>query len=139
MTPDSPRSEDLLQGLRRVHRGALAILAVCAVVIVSQADPMDDGGLGEADRRFTLAALTLGIGSIVARRQSAAPSTAPRMRVPLAIGALLLTSAIGGVGVALAVRQDEREASLLFVMGGLILALRASPTFLRSVLPRGAA
>ena len=139
MTPDSPRSEDLLQGLRRVHRGALAILAVCAVVIVTQADPADDDGLGEVDRRFTIAALSLGLGSIVARRQAVAPTTAPRMRVPLTIGALLLTSAIGCLGVLLAIQQDQREAALLFVMGGLILALRASPTFLRSVLLRSAA
>lgn len=138
MTPDSPRPEDLLQGLRRVHRGVLATLAVCALVIVSQADPAGDGGLGAADRRYTVAALALGVGSIVARRQAAAPSTAPRLRVPLAVVALLLAGAIGGVGVALALLQDEREASLLYVLGGVILALRASPTFLPRLAPERA-
>lgn len=135
MTPEAPRPEDLMQGLRRVHRGVLATLAVCALVIVAQADPADDGGLGDADRRFTLTALALGVGSILARRQAAAPGTSLRLRVPLAIGALLLAGAIGGVGVALAMSQDEREASLLYVMGATILALRASPTFLPKLAP----
>jgi hypothetical protein len=138
VSAEAPLPKDLLQGLRRVHRGVLATLAVCAVVIVAQADPADDGGLGEADRRFTVAALALGIGSIVARRQSAAPATSLRMRIPLAIAALLLAGAIGGVGVALAVVQDEREASLLYVMGAVILALRASPTFLPRLAPGSA-
>jgi hypothetical protein len=135
VTSDAPRPEDLLAGLRRVHRGVLAILVLCGVVIVAQADPADDDGLGGADRRFTLAALGLGVGSIVARRQSAAPATTARLRVPLAIGALLLAGAIGGVGVALALLQDEREAALLYVMGGALLALRASPTFLPGIAP----
>jgi len=137
VTPEAPRPEDLQQGLRRIHRGVLASLAVCALVIVSQANPADDGGLGEADRRFTLVALGLGVGSVVARRQAGAPGTALRTRVPLAIAALVLAAAIGGVGVALAVLQDEREASLLYVMGAAILALRASPTFLPRLAPRG--
>lgn len=139
MTAEAPRPEDLMQGLRRVHRGVLLTLALCAVVIVAQADPADDGGIGEADRRFTFAALALGVGSIVARRQAGAPSTSLRLRVPLAIGALLLAGSIGGVGVALAMVRDEREASLLYVMGAAILALRASPTFLPRAAPRRSA
>jgi hypothetical protein len=138
VTTDGPRPEDLMLGLRRIHRGVLATLAVCALVIVSQADPTDDGGLGDSDRRYTLAALALGIGSIVARRQAAAPATALRLRVPLAIGALLLAGSIGGVGVALALGHDEREASLLYLMGAAILALRASPTFLPKLAPGSA-
>ena len=130
MTSDTPLPQDPMQGLRRVHRGVLATLAVCGLVIVSQADPAGDGGLGEADRRYTVAALALGVGSIVARRQASAPATALAARVPLAITALLLAGAIGFVGVALALQHDEREASLLYVLGGVILALRASPTFL---------
>ena len=138
MTAEAPQPEDLMQGLRRVHRGVLLTLAVCAAVIVSVADPVDDVGPTEIDRRFTLAALALGVGSIVARRQAGAPSTPLRQRVPLAIGALLLTAAIGGAGVALALIHDEREAALLFVMGAVILALRASPSFLPKAAPRGA-
>ncbi len=135
MTAEAPRPDDLTHGLRRIHRGVLATLAVCAIVIVSQTDPADDGGLGEADRRFTVAALALGLGSIVARSQASAPSTSLRLRVPLAIGALLLAGAIGGAGVGLAIVHDEREAALLYVMGGVILALRASPTFLPKISP----
>ncbi len=138
MTVEAPQPEDLMRGLRRVHRGVLATLAVCAVVIVSQADPTDDGGLGAADRRFTVAALALGLGSIVARSQASAPSTSLRLRVPLAIGALLLAGAIGGAGVGLAVVHDEREAALLYVVGGVILALRASPSFVPKISPGSA-
>lgn len=118
------RAQELTQALRRVHRSVLATIAVCALVIATAADPADDAGLGGADRGFTLAALVLGIGSILARRQAEAPALSPRLRVPLALAGMLLAGAIGIVGVVLALTQDEREAALLYALGAAILALR---------------
>ena len=113
-----------MQALRRVHRGVLATIVVCALVIATSADPADDTGLGGADRRFTLAALALGIGSILARRQAEAIALSPRLRLLLALAGMLLAGAIGILGVVLAVTQDEREAALLYALGAAILALR---------------
>jgi hypothetical protein len=102
----------------------LATIVVCALVIATTADPADDAGLGGADRRFTLAALALGIGSILARRQAEAIGPSPRLRLLLALAGMLLAGAIGILGVVLAVTQDEREAALLYALGAAILALR---------------
>ena len=124
MTETIPRTQQLTQALRRVHRGVLVTIAVCALVIGTAADPADDAGLGGADRRFTLAALALGIGSILARRQAEAIKLSPRLRVPLALAGMLLAGAIGIVGVVLALTQDEREAALFYALGAAILALR---------------
>ncbi len=43
--------------LRRVQRGVLGLLALCALAIIAGAEASD---LGYADRRFTLGALMLG-------------------------------------------------------------------------------
>jgi hypothetical protein len=118
------RAQELTQALRRVHRSVLGTIVVCAIVIASAADPADDAGLGGADRRFTLAALALGIASILARRQAEAVGLSPRLRLWLAVAGMLLAGAIAVVGVALAVTQDEREAALLYALAAAILALR---------------
>ena len=124
VTDNTSRAQQLTQALRRVHRGVLATIVVCALVIASAADPADDAGLGGADRRFTLAALALGIGSILARRQGEAIGLEPRTRLWLALAGMLLAGAIAVVGVALALTQDEREAALLYALAAAILALR---------------
>ena len=121
---DPPSLDDLLRALRRVHRGVLATLFVCALVVVGVADPADDGGLQATDPRFTLTALALGVGSIVARGKAAAPRTGGMQKVVFAMVGMLLAGSIGLVAVALAGIRDEREAALLYVLGGAILALR---------------
>ena len=99
----------------------LGTLAVCALVIAFAADA---GDLGNTDRRFTLGALALGMGSILARRQAIA-STDRGLRVWLAGASLLLAEAVGLLGLGLAFMQDQRDAGLLYVLGGALLALRA--------------
>jgi len=124
VTETTSRAQELTQALRRVHLSVLATIVVCAIVIASAADPADDAGIGGADRRFTLAALALGIGSILARRQAEAIGLSPRLRVLLALAGMLLAGAIAIAGVVLALTQDEREAALLYALGAAILALR---------------
>jgi hypothetical protein len=124
VTETIPRAQELTRALRRVHRSVLATIVVCALVIAAAADPADDAGLGGADPRFTLAALALGIGSILARRQAEAIGVGPRLRLLLTLAGMLLAGAIALVGVVLAVTQDEREAPLLYALGAAILALR---------------
>lgn len=124
MTETTPRAQELTRALRRVHRSVLATIAVCALVIATAADPADDAGLGGTDPRFALAALALGISSILARRQAEAVGLSPRLRLLLALAGMLLAGAIALVGVVLAVTKDEREPALLYALGGAILALR---------------
>jgi hypothetical protein len=114
--------------LRRVHGGVLAALAACAVVIGLGVDPAHDVGLGSADPRFTTLALGLGLASVLARRQAAAPRLGAAWRLRLGVAALLLAGATGAVGVVLALAREERDAALLYVLGGVILALRPAPS-----------
>ena len=127
MTDPESAAQEVLRSLRRVHRGTLALLAVCAVVIFASASPNGDMGLGGTDVRFTASALGLGIASIVMRGQAASPKRSFRARLAFAISSILLAGAIGIVGVALAMLRDEREAALLYAVGGVILALRGPP------------
>lgn len=119
---DAPsRDAAPLRTLRWVQQSVLATLAICAVGISVAAE---SGDLGHTDRRFTVAALALGMTSILARRQ-ALLSRDPGVRLWLAAGSLLLAEAVGLLGTALAFMQGEREAGLLYVLGGALLALRA--------------
>ena len=106
--------------LRLVRRSVLGTLAVCALVIAFAAEASD---LGATDRRFTLGALALGAASILARRQ-AIVGTDRHLSVWLAGASLLLAEAVGLLGLVLALTQNERDAGLLYVLGGALLALR---------------
>ena len=133
---DEPGGQESRRTLRRVHSGVLAALAACALVVTLSADPAEDVGLGGADRRFTTVALALGLASVLARRQAAAPGLGAGGHLRLGVAALLLAGAIGAVGVALAVARDERDAALLYVLGGAILALRPAPSAPPRAAPR---
>lgn len=127
MTDPESAAQEVLRSLRRVHRGTLALLAVCAVIVFASANPNSDLGLGGTDIRFTASALGLGIASIVMRGLAASSKRGFRARLAFAITSILLAGAIGLVGVALSVLHDEREAALLYATGGFILALRGPP------------
>ena len=127
MTDPESAAREVLRSLRRVHRGTLALLAVCALVIFASASPSGDQGLGGTDVRFTASALGLGIASIVLRGQAASLKRGFRARLAFAISSMLLAGGIGIVGVTLSVLRDEREAALLYAVGGVILVLRGPP------------
>jgi hypothetical protein len=107
--------------LGRIRLGVLGVLAASALIVA-----LGEGGAeaGPTDRRFTLAALTLGMASILARHQ-AGLSSDPHLRAALAGLGLLLAGSIGLLGLWLAVSHGERDAGLLYALGGAILALRA--------------
>jgi hypothetical protein len=119
--------------LRRVQLTVMGLLALCALIIVLAAEASD---LGYTDRRFTLGALMLGGGSILARGRALAARDS-RTRVGLAAAAMLLAGGIGVLGAVLAVSQDERDAGLLFALGGALLALRGSAGARAVAPPRG--
>ncbi len=115
------READRERTLRLAHRAALVALAGCAVLIATQSAPTSSEALPPA---FPYAAFGLGIAAI-AFRQSAASTTRPvDTRIRLAVIGYALTAAIGGVGLVLVALEGQRQAGLLYTMGGAILALR---------------
>jgi hypothetical protein len=97
----------------------LILLAVCAGLIALTAP---GGPASPPPRGFPIAAVSLALGSVLARQASAASRT--RARVYLALAGLLLAACIGLVGIALALQGGPRAIALAYVLGAVILCLR---------------
>lgn len=130
MSDAAPRPQDLDRSLGRVRLAVLATLAATALASALAAP----GGSGASRGGATTAALGLGLASVVARRQ-AEMLRAPRVRLYLALAALLLAGALGVLGAALAVTHQARDVGLVYSLAGAILCLRRPPT----VMPRSPA
>jgi hypothetical protein len=105
--------------LQRVRRAVLLTFAVCAAVIAVAA-PSGPGTPPASG--FPIAAIGLGLASVLSRQLSvAAPA---RVRVYLSLASLLLAGGIGLVGVALALQGGPRATGLAYALGGAILCLR---------------
>ncbi len=123
MTQAENAAEKLNRALQRVHRSILAMLALCAVLVFT-ATTGSGGEAADASRDgFFQAAIALAVASILARAASVSPRP-PRTRIRLALLSLVLTGGIGVVAVACAVIEGQRDAPLLYTLGGAILALR---------------
>jgi len=126
MNQATARASELDAALRRVRLGALATLAVSAVVIATTAasEPVPAPPPG-----FPIAAISLGLASVFARH--AALAVRSRARVPLALASLLLAAGVGLLGVALALLEGPRTTALAYALGGALLcarpAVRATP------------
>jgi hypothetical protein len=110
----------LARALRGVHRGVLAILAVCAAVIMSQpiaASPMPPP-------RLSAVAIGLAIATIFLRSLGNSQEMEPRRRVFFALGSLLCAAAIGLVAVGAAWTEGARQIGLGLTLGAAILVLR---------------
>jgi hypothetical protein len=116
---DPAPASELDAALRRVQRGVLLTLAVCAVVIAATAAAET---AAPPPHGFPIAAVALGVASVIARQAGAAAPA--RIRVHLALASLLLAAGIGLVGVALALRGGPRGIALAYTLGGAILCLR---------------
>jgi len=112
-------ASDLDAALRRVQRGALITLAVCAALIAVTA-PSESGS--EPARGYPIAAVALALGSVVAHQASVAAPL--RLRVYLGLAGPLLAACVGLVGVALALQGGPRGTALAYALGGAILCLR---------------
>ena len=119
MPQDSVRASEIDAALRRVQRGVLITFAVCAALIAATA-PSGPGT--PPSRGYPIAAVALGLGSVLSRHAStAAPA---RARVYLALASLLLAGGVGLVGVTLALHDGPRGIALAYALGGAILCLR---------------
>jgi hypothetical protein len=119
VTQGPARASEIDTALRRVQRGSLVTLGVCAAVIAVAAT----SGAGTPPARgFPIGAVGLALGSVLARQAS---SAAPlRARVYLALASLLLAAGLGLLGVALALHDGPRGTALAYALGGAILCLR---------------
>ncbi len=111
--------------LRRVHRSVLAGIGLCALVAATH-DASAPGDV-TAHAPVTWAAVALAAGSVLARRAATAPSLAPRGRLIFSLASLLLAGGVGLAGVAAALLAGDRQAGLLYALGGAILILRPPP------------
>ncbi len=114
----------LNRALRRVHRSALATLAVCAGVIALSAGPETPTISEGARRGFTYVAIALAVVSILTRRRPTAPIASPRAHVILSLASLLCACGLGIAGVAFAAAGGPRTAALVYALAGVIFALR---------------
>ena len=123
MTESSNTAAELNRALTRVHRGILATLALCAVIVFTTT-PDDGPEIADATRDgYFQAAIALAVASILARAASVSPRP-PRTRIRLALASLFLAAGIGVVAVACAVAEGQRDPPLLYTLGAAILALR---------------
>ena len=122
--PNEPNSgEQLARALRNVHRGVLATLAVCAMVIMSQ--PALENAAPPP--RLSAAGIGLAIAVIFMRALSRSTVMDPKRRVFFALGSLLTAAALGLLGVAAAWSEGTRQIGLGFALGAAILVLRPPP------------
>jgi len=122
LDPKRVAAERLQGALRLWHRGALAVLAGCALAIAFADASMNADAAPPRD--FTWAALALGVGVVALRRLSTSPVMHPRNRVLLSIGALLCAALLGCVAVALAYQHGQQQTALMFTLAAAVFILR---------------
>jgi hypothetical protein len=123
MTPEAPEIPPAEQTMHLTRRIVLALLAVCAVLIVVH------GFAGEEpppDREVATLGVLLALGSIVLRRVGGSPVIKPRTAFLLGMIGLLACGVLGLLGVYLAYSFDSPESGILFTLAGVIFALRPS-------------
>lgn len=132
MTAPPTNPDALNQALRRVHRGVLAALAVCAVVVwlTTAADAIE-----VTPRGYVWAAVALGAVAILVRPFRTAPLGNPKLVVARIVLSLLSAAGVGLVGVASAAAGGPRTTALGYALAGAIFALRAPARIEISVLP----
>ena len=113
-------AQQLASSLRGVHRGVLALLAVCAAVIMGQ--PVADAVMPPP--RLSAAAIGLAIATVFLRSLGNSQVMDPKRRVFFALGSLLCAAAIGLIGVAAAWAEGARQIGLGLTLGAAILVLR---------------
>jgi len=132
MTAPPTNPDALNQALRRVHRGVLATLAVCAVVVwlTTAADAIE-----VTPRGYVWAAVALGAVAILVRPFRTLPLGNPKLAVARILLSLLCAAGVGLVGVASAAAGGPRTTALGYALAGAIFALRAPARIEISVRP----
>jgi hypothetical protein len=111
--------------LRRLHRSAIASLALCAVgigiVILAGPRPEPEG---EAGRWYSWIAFALAAVAIVTRRSVGGRARSLRAYVYGALASMVAAAGLGLLGMFVALRESETTIGLLYVLAGALLVLR---------------
>ena len=105
--------------LRNLHRGVLGTLALCFLVMAAAPGEQQPG---PPTRGYTVTAVMLAVLAIGARAIANRPKTASATSVRLQLMSLLLATAIGLVGVAIALGEGLRQG-LFYPVAGALLAI----------------
>ena len=103
----------------------LLLLAACALTTVFTASSGSSGGAGAVvPPDYTLVAVGLGLGVVVARRLSTSPVMQLRNRARLSIVSLVLAGLLGLLATGLGLQHGATQPALVFTLAGAVFILR---------------
>lgn len=111
--------------LRRLHRIVLLLLAACALTTLFLAPAAAKGADAAAvPPNYTLAAVGLGLGVVVARRLATSPVMQLRTRARLSIFSLVFAGLLGLLATMLGLQHGATQPALVFTLAGAVFILR---------------
>ena len=128
MSLQAPDPTPVNTALRRLHRGVLITLAVCALVIAASGQTERHGEPPAPDNPYGVVALALAAGAILSRRSVATPSRPTRGFVYASVASLVCAGGLGLLGVAAGSDGGHTSTGLLYALAGALLSLRPPPT-----------
>jgi hypothetical protein len=110
--------------LRRLHRSAIASLALCAIGIgvatfARSWPPRDD-----VEDLYSWVALALAVTAILARRSGVRPKGSLRRYVYGSLVGLMAAAGLGVLGLVVALGEGQATVGLLYTLAGTLLVLR---------------
>jgi hypothetical protein len=133
MPTPAPDPAPVNDALRRLHRGAIASLALCAagigIAALAGSEPEPDREVGRA---YSWGALALAAIAILTRRAGGGRAPSLRRFVYTALASLIAAAGLGILGMLVALRESQSTVGLLYVLAGALLVLRPPPVLVRS-------
>jgi hypothetical protein len=131
--PGSADPTPVNDALRRLHRSAIASLALCAagIGITAFMGPEPDPGR-ELGRAYSWSALALAAVAILARRTGTSAVRSVRRYVYGALVSMVAAAGLGMLGMLVALRESQSSTGLLYVLAGALLVLRPPAPLARS-------
>jgi len=121
VTPAIQTPTPLEAALRRTRFSVLALLACCAGVVALRGFAGDEP---PPDRWWTTLAVLIGLATIVLRRIAASPALRPPRAIFFLLGSLVLSAALGLLGVFVAYTGDAVRTGILFSLAGALFTIR---------------
>ena len=103
-------------------------VAVCAAAIGVLMFASDAPSEGEVESIYSVSALGLAAGSMLARRSVGPRSHQLRVFVYATLASMLCAVGLGALGIVVALRTDEFSVGLLYALAGALLLLRPPAT-----------
>jgi hypothetical protein len=119
--PSIDTLDTLEAALKRTRWSVLGLLACCVGIILLRGFAIPDP---PPDRWLTSVAVFLALGTIVLSRIAAAPGVDPRRAIWLLLSSLVVSAAIGVLGVFVAWEGGASRTGILFALAGVIFAIR---------------